>query len=234
MNGKYLLIGFMALLVLAGIVAASTPINASVSAGPQQRYAIPHGAAGSVTTEGGNVTQVNLTGTNSSTERWAGFYGNLTGSNLVLGDSSGNAFYAWAVGNPNELWKVYASTQNDVNWANLAAGQCEAGTNVYNWVFNGAWADNYTNTFTHSGADTFADATITANYTLTYEHNGAETWPTYHLQDGTGTDDDVWAAKVLTTATAFNDAAGVVYQLMVPANPADNTYVTYYFFLEIN
>ena len=233
MNGKTLLVAFMALFVLAGIAWASTPTNASVAAGPQDRYAQPSSAAGSVTTEGGNVTEVNLTGTNTSTERWAGFYGNLTGSNLILGDSSDHEFYIWNVGTPNSLWKVYASEQNDPEWASLAAGQC-SGDHCYDWVFHGAWADNYTNTFTSSGAGTFADATITANYTLSLNSSSTPSWPTYHLQDGIGATDDIWAANVSTTYTAFNGRNGVVYQLMVPANPQDNNYVTYYFFLEVN
>jgi len=225
----------MALFVLVGIAAASIPTNASVSAGPQEKYAQPAGGAGSVVTEGGNVTEVNLTGTNSSTERWAGFYGNLTGSKLVLGDSTGNAFYAWSVGSPNALWKVYASGLQNPVWANLAVGDCPTSTNCNTWVYNGAWADNYTNTFTSTGGGTFAGIPLTSvPYVLTYQSGGSADWPTYHLQDSSGGTDDVWAANVSTTLTAFNSRAGVVYQLMVPADPDPSDTVTYYFYLEVN
>lgn len=231
MNGKHLLIAFMALLVLAGIVAASEPMNGSVTAGNQSRYQQPAAVAGSLVTEGGNVTEVNISGTNSSTERWAGFYGNLSGSNLVLGDSTGNEFYAWSVGNVNELWKVYASEDSNPTWASLVAGGCSGNCNT--WVYNGAWADNYTNTFTSSGAARFADITIAnINYTLSFNYPGDPTWPTYDLSDGTG--EDIWAANISTSASAFNNQSGVVYQLLVPANPNPDTSVTYYFYLEVN
>lgn len=233
MNGKHHLIAFMALLVLAGVVTASQPVNGSVSAGTQERYTPPAGGAGSLITEGGNVTEVNISGTNSSTERWAGFYGNLSGSNLVLGDSSGNEFYAWSVGLPSDLWKVYASENNNPTWSGLVAGTCSGDANCNSWVYNGAWADNYTNTFTNTGSATFADITINnVPYTLSLSYNDTPSWPTYNLASGQSS--DIWAANVSTSTLAFNNQTGVVYQLLVPANPDPDTSVTYYFYLEVN
>ncbi len=50
--------------------------------------------SGSVTTEGGNVSGVNVSA-GVSTEKWASYYGDVVGS-IVLADSAATSVYTWA------------------------------------------------------------------------------------------------------------------------------------------
>jgi len=231
MNGKHLLVAFMALFVLTGIVAANIPINVSVNAGGQERWPGYVGAAGSVTTEGGNVTEVNLTGTNVSTEKWAGFYGNISGGRIVLADSAGHQFYRWSSTISN-LWKAYASQDSSVTWSGITAGGFGG---LPSWLTDSGAADNIYKTLTSQAASaTFADVVVTnVNYTLTYNSGGSgdTAFPTYYLDQSSGQfAESVWATNATAGTTGFNGKTWQ-YQLMVPVN---RTALTYYFYLEVN
>ncbi|MEM2948647.1 MAG: hypothetical protein QXG02_03925 [Candidatus Anstonellales archaeon] len=211
-------------------MAASTPINASVGEGLQERWAGGASSPGSVTTEGGNVTEVNITGTNVSTEKWAGFYGNISGGSIILADTIGNQFYRWDTTISN-LWKVYATRDQTPTWANLDAGDF---TGLPSWLTSSD-ADNIYRTLTSQAASaTFADIVVTnVNYTLTFDGTGVGNteFPTYYLDQSTGVfTDTIWATNATDSETGFNDLVWQ-YQLMVPVN---RTAATYYFFLEVN
>ena len=69
----------LGLLFVMGVSLAIQPAEGWID-GAQSKY-VPSANA-NVTTEGGNVTPLNLFG-NVSTEKWAGYWGNVSG-NIVL------------------------------------------------------------------------------------------------------------------------------------------------------
>lgn len=130
----------LALLLLGSLAFAIAPVEnwTLVSTG---RYTQTP-AAGYVT-EGGNVTNLDLRG-NVSTEKWAGYWGNVSGL-IVLAPSAGaSLFYSWAWDSSRggEVCAIAASSGFD--WAGLQQAAASAIDSV--WAF-GAATDNATNTF---------------------------------------------------------------------------------------
>lgn len=202
--------------------AYGAPGGADVSDGAQERA--NETTSGQVTTEGGNVTQVNITGT-SLTGRWAGFYGEVSGG-LYLGDSTGDAFYRWTVSDFTGA-VVYASNGTISDWS---SGNIKALDAQYlpSYV-TGSATDNYTNTFNFSGSFNSSSLDIASvAYTQTWQ-NGAQTatFQTYALS----TNDNstlIWAAIVDPDSTSFQGGTNTTdYQLLAPADGGTETYNFY-------
>lgn len=77
---------------------------------------------GSISSEGtpvqaqaGNVTALKINATRI-TERWQGYYGNITGT-ITLDDGSANTMYSWHVANPQG--EVYASNGSITDWSDV-------------------------------------------------------------------------------------------------------------------
>ncbi len=208
-----------ALLLVPAVLAA--PQGATVSVGASERG--PAATVGTATTEGGNVTNMNVS-SDVITSRWAGFWGNISGS-IILADASGNNFYRWTVTDVTGS-VVYATSAPVVDWATLAAAR-ESDMPAY---VQGTAPDSYNNTFT--GTETFTSASqsvANANFTFTYEGGAMGTnLKTYALKVDTST--LVFAAKAVAGTTGFNNQA-VDYQLLVPAQGGTTT--TYNFYLEL-
>ena len=162
---KILTLAFALLIfsVLTSYVEAATPTAAGVTAGTPTGYTAPTTPTESASIEGGQVGEVNLTVTTSTT-RWAGFYGHVKGW-ILLADASDNQFLNWTISTISSNSNVYASNESTVDFTTLAAATV---TDVPTWLNDTSASDNWQSTFSSSEARTFAGSSITAYYVATF------------------------------------------------------------------
>lgn len=71
-----------------------------------------------INAQGGNVTQLEINAT-SLTNRWQGYYGNISGQ-ITLNDAQGNTFYDWSAGsNFAPIGNIYAANQSVTDWTDV-------------------------------------------------------------------------------------------------------------------
>lgn len=221
MKIKFLLLTFAVFLLSFAMVLAA-PSGATTTVGASET------ATGtSVTTvnaDGGNVTYVDVDST-VITSRWAGFYGNVTGS-LLLGDASANTFYQWTVADVTGA-VVYAANGSVTDWTGGNIGPL-ANANAPTWVA-GSSTDNFTNTFNTTGTFTSSSPSIgSVPVATTLNGSGvAGDLDTYALWS-TADSVNIWAGAVVDDANGFNNET-VDYQILLPAQ----TGTTYSFYLEL-
>ena len=175
------------------------------------------------TTEGGNITGFNLTG-NDSTDRWAGYFGNVSGE-IVLGINASNIMYGWVWnGAAGEVCATAAAGTFD--WAGIAAATAQEINSIFSHV---ASSDNATNTLADgSGAIDIEGTSITS--TAATDIQG---WQTVAIGDGGGASKADYAFCVnLTSGAPTVAGSNGNYQLMVATQPA--TIENYYFFLDLS
>lgn len=221
----YLLLGAMALLAI-GFAYAAVPGGATVTAetdlGEYRNF-----TAESVDLEAGNITSANLD-TNTSTFRWVGLLGNVSGT-LVLGDSADNLLFTWtAAGN-----LVYASEAAGIDWPNVAersAVQLDA-----DYAYLSGASDSAQDTF----LDTANNGELGSNI-VTLGGNAAQantssgTFATFALYDSTNAA-NVFAANVSATAVTGFNGQQIQYQMVLPEDGtgANTSATTYYLWVEL-
>ena len=125
MEFKKILTLFAVFLAVSGVALALPGANIESST-PQERWSGDPAADQNDTTEGGNVTFLELNGT-SLTDRWAGYYGNISSVVLYLTDETGgssNHLYQWTgAGGPADWTSgiVCAAQDSAFDWSNAAA-----------------------------------------------------------------------------------------------------------------
>ncbi len=180
-----------------------------------------------VTTEGGNVTNLNLS-SNISTEKWAGYWGNVSGG-IVLSPGA-SMFYTWAW-NPSDGGEVCAvAAPSGFAWSTL---QAIAGS-----VIDGAWGfdpletDSGQNTFTSlCNVDIAGQTVIGSDGTTT----GGGTFETCLIGDGGGIAKNhvAFCVNITQAGNLFNGLTGD-YELMAATNETAGTTEMHYFWLELD
>ncbi|RKY41343.1 MAG: hypothetical protein DRP85_06625 [Candidatus Makaraimicrobium thalassicum] len=230
MSVKYFVFGLLVALVLVISYAQvqAAPTGATTTAGTQERWTGT--SVSSVTTEGGNVTEVNVSGY-SVTDKWAGFYGQISGG-LRLADSSGTVFYEWSVSNVSGS-VVYACNGTVSDWSNSNILPLNVShTNLLpSFLLTGTDSFNYT--FTNQ--ETFTSASLSVantNYTTTWQGGSkGSDFKTYALRSVADTA-LIWAAKAKENVNSFKAGVTVDYQLLAGVmSLSGNT--QYYFYLEL-
>jgi len=179
------------------------------------------------TTEGGNVTNLDLGG-NVSTERWAGYWGNVTGE-IILSPAT-SIFYRWPWDSSlgGEVCAVAAASGFD--WSGVQAVTAAAVNTVWNF---GAATDNASNTFTSAACSLdVAGASVTTVGNLTGV-GGFETCAVADVGAPAGKDDLAFCTNVSYGGSLFNGQDGD-YELLVPTNETAGTFETYYFWIELD
>jgi hypothetical protein len=204
------IIAMVATLILSvGVASANEPAGATVSY-EAMRAPLPVPDADPVTVQAGNITVANLD-TEMSTLRWAGVFGNTTGS-IILGDSDNNRLYEWtAEGN-----LVYFANAA-VDWTALADANQAAVEAEFGWVA-GTLSDNYLATFNNTvpediGSNIF---TLSSDFAETIS-TGGTAWKTYSLTDGSAF---VFAGLVDPLNEAY-DGTPADFQVILPNNGTD-------------
>lgn len=192
----------------------------------------PAGAA-SHTTEGGNVTGGNLY-SNVSTEKWAGYYGNVTGEIVLAQDTPAtNIFYQWSW-DPTHGGEVCAVAGTTYDWLNRQVISNVTIDNI--WGFDSMDTDSANNTFADSvagcamdigGIVTLASAGVT---TL-----GAGNFLTCAFDDGGAAlpEDVAFCVEIQNAGGTFDGDTGD-YQLLVATNETIAEFETYYFWVELD
>lgn len=220
MNFKNILALFGVVLFGAGFVMAISGATPTLVSDSRWSGA----TAGSDTTEGGNISAVNVTGT-ALTDKWAAYWGNVTGS-IVLGDNTNQLFtWTWTPGTGGEVCLSTASAF-DFSGASTATGS-DVDTA---WSFTGTDADSGDNTFGGSCNLAFAGGSVTGTEMINHEDS---TYNTCVVDDGAGaTESDYAFCSNIGTANAYN-GIGANYEVMVPTTSGANT-ETYYFYVELD
>ncbi len=223
---------FAVILAVSG-VAMAIPQNATVTATDLGRW-VPSGVADNRTTEGGNITEANLTAQAQLTDRWAGFFGQVTEANIILaaaGDT--NYLYTWA-GNLTTGGEVCVSTDPAFGWATVVSALDSDIETA--WAF-GAVLDSAAATYNTSGCAMNFTGVPVANTNNSDQVNsdGLSSFYTCVFSD-TGSpavkNDLAFCAQISDDATGY-DGATVDYELIVPTNDSPDGTETYYFFVEL-
>ena len=227
MNKKYLML-FVTIIALFAYAsfAAAAPTGAACSAGSPQSW---NGSAiCNVTTQGGNITEVNLT-VDSQTLAWQGFFGEVSG-NITLRDNSGDQMYSWP--GAAVTGEVYASSSNSIDWTTVTGVTlC-----TVDETLTGTGSDRVNNTFTRnnsvSGWSIGTVAVTDACQTYTYVNNASQTTSFEEIILSATGATSIYATKINADTTGF-DGLTHDYQLIVPETTTSST-TTYYFYAELS
>lgn len=215
----------MPLLLVLALAAVLTYAlsGVSVSKGAVIRWS--GGGAGTDTTEGGNITLINVSST-SLTDKWAAYYGNITGS-LSLTNGTYNVYvWSWSISTGGKVCIGENST--------LPTSLTNTNATAVNTAFSlGSAADNATNTFTAANCTmAFSEGTVTN--TAYAKHQSLSTFftcPVYDNSGQTGKTSFMFCTNI-SNGTSFHNQS-VNYEIMVPTTPGTGT-ETYYFYAEFN
>lgn len=219
----------MLIAAIISSVSIAAPTGASVTPIGNQERGQEQSSPGQVTTQGGNITTVNLSAY-QITGKWAGFYGNISGD-IRLADSSGNIFYRWTVSDPTgSVVYVCSGTVNDWTTTNI---QPLYSTDSLLPSFLKSGVDSFNVTFTLQEQFTSASLTINnVNYTYTYSNNNpGTTFKTYALK-ANNENVLIWAGKAVQGGTSFKGTV-VDYQVLAGVPQQYPNTVTFYFYLEL-
>ena len=219
---KKLLFSILVLGAMASCLMAIS--NASISADSQIRW---NGVvtAGSVITQGGNITPVNISSV-QLTSKWAAFYGNISGS-IILGDTSSitNVVYKWTY-TTSAGGKVCVSN----NTAQTFASPINATTALIdsNCGTTGA-PDNATNTFqVICPSLTLSTGSLTDFLASKIQGSSGFYTCAATTAGATASSDHVFCTSINSTGTNYLGASNH-YELIVPAP----TTITYSFYAEL-
>jgi hypothetical protein len=207
----------MSVFLVGSALAAAFPSGATIS-GVTNMGRLPVNTTNAVPMYAGNITRVTLD-TSMSTFRWAGLFGNASGT-IKLGDSSSFVMFNWAA----LANMVYASTTaGTVDWNTMADAVRADMTAEFPFVNSGGSSDGYNTTFTGSpesiGSNIF---TLSSDYAPTLNVTAAN-WKTYSLKDGANK--VVLAGKVMQKSQAYNGNT-VDFQMIIPENGIENEAAT--------
>ncbi len=190
------------------------------------------GGANNRTIEGGNITGVNVNaGSNALTEKWASFYGNVSGA-IRLTDSSGAAdVYSWSWSDTNG-GEVCLSKDSGFSWASAATTTALEVDTAFNF---GTAPDNATSTYNDASCNLTINEVAGAITSTGTPLQGSSTFTNCVLEDTAtpGTSDFAFCTLINATGTNWNNEASD-YEIMVPTNHTAGATETYFFFMELN
>jgi len=225
MNSRKICIGIFIFLFGIGLAFAIQPVGnwTIISTG----HFTPN-ATTNVTTAGGNVTNMNLS-SSISTTKWAGYWGNVSGSLVLAPNSSSANFYAWAWNISNGGVVCAVAAPYGFNWAAVQNTTAPFVDTV--WAF-GAASDNATNTLVNTCTITVGGVTVTGT---AGNMTGGNTFKTCALSDAatpTTKSDLAFCVNIASAGTLFTGGSGN-YQLMVPTNKTYGATETYSFWMDL-
>ncbi|HLG23435.1 MAG TPA: hypothetical protein VI564_00730 [Candidatus Nanoarchaeia archaeon] len=204
-----------------------------------------------VQAQAGNVTALNIVST-SLTDRWQGYYGNITGS-ITLDDAQSNSLYNWQLASPQgEIYASNGSESGAVTWANtfcfnytnnLSEGQNRIqrfnGTTIESMI--GASAsdvDSLRSTFNGTFAGSFQVGSTTISGTSGCRQVTLFVNDAYQSTDFvevllTDNNSIIYTSLLEQDVTGFAGTA-LDFQMIVGENGDVTTPSNYYFFVELS
>jgi hypothetical protein len=224
------------MMVLLGVMLLGTGISFAISGAVSvNKIGTTHWSgdtAANDVTEGGNITNLDINGT-SLTDRWAAYYGLVTGD-IALRDAADNYVFKWTWA-PTDGGDVCLTTGSAYNFAGAVAATT-AGIDTA-WSFTSG-ADQAADTFVGTCSDlNFSQGVVTTPIKIT--HLSPSTFMTCAIKTAAG------AAKAnFAFCTPIQDHVAVGksykntaadYEVMVPTSDASGTATeTYYFYMQLN
>jgi hypothetical protein len=217
------------------------PIGATYNEGNTSTYT--GGTSGYDAATGGYISEANLS-TSSSTTKWQGYYGNLSGY-IVLADSSGHAMFNWTalISNGGEVFAVARAAvptftvvdTNDITEANADTALTTDST----WSAVGS--DSVTLTFSTDNDNSVfyvAGQTVTAstrNRLYTLDSDGNSAFQEVILTDQSSIDDVgdmIWTCLIVDNSENYKGNTSD-FQMIVPTTDKAGLTTTYYFYVEL-
>jgi len=217
----------LALLLMGSLAFAIAPVESWTLGGTGKYTQTP--AAGYVT-EGGNVTNLNLTG-NVSTEKWAGYWGNVSGLIVLAPAAGAPLFYSWIwnSGNGGEVCAVAAASGFD--WSTV---QAVTGPEIdVVWNFLGADTDSADNTLSGACTMNVAGTLVTTSEGVTTNGGAFQTCPVADQAVPAAKTDIAFCVNIAQNGALFNSQTGD-YQLLTAANQTLGATETHYFWIELD
>ena len=213
----------LALLLIAGTASAAGFQNATGVNGTSETDASVIGYS-SNQSAGGYVTQIDIYTANTQTQKWQGYYGNVSG-NIYLNSSSDQSMYAWTVDLNNTF--VYATTNSTLpNTAELY--------NITNSSLDTLWgfsasSDSISNTYLNTTeSKTFAGKTVVNPLGATTSV-GYKDYVIADVSSSAVKADVLWAGLINVSKTGFK-GQNADYELLVPVSSSAELY---YFYIEL-
>lgn len=218
---KLFVIAIASLALMSLAVYALSGISTSV--GERTRWSGL--TAGSIATEGGNITHSNVTSV-SLTDRWAAFFGNVTGGIALTNGSSTLYSWTWALETGGEVCLSENSTLPIESSFTTASA-----SNINTAFGHGSAADNATNTYEANNCSlVFSQATVTNTaYAKHKDHSSFYTCPVYDGTGGSAKADYLFCTNISNGTTYHNLSYN--YEVLVPTAPGTGS-ETYYFYAE--
>lgn len=188
-------------------------------------------AAASLTTQGGNISIVNVSGTELTT-KWAEYSGNVSGTIVLSNDGTHNV-YSWTWNPTTAAGAICVSPGATYNFN--SATTSTAGALDTAWAFTPTDADSATNTYTSTCTLNFAQSTVTSTSAAVLQ--GTSTFKSCAINDGLGTAkaDYGFCTNLQPTSSGKNYlGSSVNYEVMVPTPQFASSAQTYYFYMELN
>lgn len=189
-----------------------------------------YNSSGNETTEGGNISGANIY-TEQLTDRWAAFFGNITGSIILTDKNGANNVYEWGW-TPTTGGAVCTSTNSSVTDLTLYPA---SGDDIDTaWGFAPLESDSGRNTFYQTGCDLTIGTTMINNvsYADTGQPGGFITC-SLKTQINVTKPDMFFCTDITQNGTFWNGQTGD-FELMVPTTFGNNVYETYYFYVNLN
>ncbi len=184
--------------------------------------------AGNATTEGGNITGLNISST-ALTDKWAAFYGNVSGSILLTGAAGVNNVYSWAW-SPADGGTVCVSTNSSLSQLSASGAQ---GSDIDSaWGFP-ASVDSGINTFnlTNCTMGIGSSSITNASYADTGPAGGFITC-SLKSAPAPAKPQLLFCSDIISGGTSWNGVPSD-FELMVPTNSTAGATETYYFYANL-
>ena len=114
----------------------ATGVNVTNIISSKQNVTTP----GQIEAMAGNITEIDMPGSSGTTQAWAGYYGNVSGT-IQLADSSDNVMYNWSLLSPKG--EIFASTNNSIVWNQIQCFNFTASGTYANEAGNGGTTNLY-------------------------------------------------------------------------------------------
>lgn len=219
-------------------MAQNEPSGAQIDGSTSNNLTASTSATDNVTVNAGATVSVDLT-QNSLTEKWAGFFGTISGSR-VLGDGSSN-LYSWTANEFSNAKVISIPKANPVPGSVVGSPDSDANTFLNNYDDDADFDTGVANasaTFNLSkSTDPLGTGSTTSTYAVeTYNSSGDRDsrFTTYLYGDGSG--NPVWVAEGTSeTSDSFNND-DVNYQMLVGVGETSSGNAgteTFSFYLEL-
>jgi len=178
-------------------------------------------------TKGGNITFANISSA-SLTDRWAAFYGNVSGK-IILGSDEDTLVYTWVWQN-NESGVVCVSTDATLHYENVSGA---SGSDIdLAWGFAPS-SDDGNSTFTGTNCTLSIGATLVGNssYADTGQSGGFITCALKRNQTPTKPD-MIFCTQIGSTHTLWDNETGD-FEMLVPTAIGYGATETYYFYTNL-